>query len=271
MASAAQKKGGRTALVTGASSGIGYELSKLFARDGYALVLVARGQDRLEAVAAELRQSYGATVTALVSDLSQPAAPGELLAQIQDRSIAVDVLVNNAGFATYGPFVETDAQEELDLLQTNMVALTHLTRLFLPAMLSRRRGRVLNVASTAAFMPGPLMAIYYASKAYVLSFSEALADEVRGSGVTVTVLCPGATDTGFQKRANLEQSRLFSRPSTVMDAATVAQIGYQGMLRGKPLVVPGLSNSALPVIMRLVPRALAPRLARRAQERVPGH
>ncbi|HZC76160.1 MAG TPA: SDR family oxidoreductase, partial [Ktedonobacterales bacterium] len=197
---------GETALVTGASSGIGEELARLFARDGYDLVLVARGKTQLEALAAELRQRHGVSLTVLATDLAQPAAAQAIYDELTRAGITVDVLVNNAGYATYGSFTEIPAETELAMLQVNMAALTHLCKLFLPPMVRRGSGRVLNVASTAAFQPGPLMAAYYASKAYVLSLSEALANELRGTGVTVTALCPGPTRSGFQSRAKMEDS-----------------------------------------------------------------
>src|SRR5919201_510439 len=191
----------KTALITGASSGIGYELTQLFARDGYDLVLLARSQARLAQVADDLQHRYGVAVRVLAYDLAQPTAPTQIVAQLQQEDLAIEALVNNAGFATYGPFVATDLATELEMIQVNVVALTQLTKLLLPGMLQRRSGRILNVASTAAFQPGPLTAVYSATKAYVLSFSEALANEVRGSGVRVTALCPGPTRSGFQRRA----------------------------------------------------------------------
>ena len=177
----------------------------------------------------------------------------------------VDVLVNDAGFGVYGPFSQTDGAKELEMIQVNISALTHLTKLFLPAMLERRCGRILNVASTAAFQPGPLMAVYYASKAYVLSFSEALANELAGTGVTVTALCPGPTDTEFQKQAGLEKTRLFSNPF-VRDARSVARAGYEGMLSGKRIVIPGVANRLLAQSVRFAPRRFVTAIARSLQE-----
>src|SRR6266446_5779728 len=224
-----------TALITGASSGIGLELARLFARDGHDLVLVARGAAKLEQLAAELRGQHNVVVRPLAKDLSQPAAPQEVVAELQAASVNVTVLVNNAGFGSYGFFHETDLANDLQMIQVNVTALTALTKLFLKDMTLARRGRILNVASTAAFQPGPLMAVYYATKAYVLSFSEGIANELKGSGVTVTCLCPGPTTTGFEERANLRQSRLFRGP--VLDAKTVALAGYRACMRGKTLVI----------------------------------
>jgi short-subunit dehydrogenase len=256
----------QTALITGASGGIGLEFTKIFARVGYDLVLVARNEDKLQKVKAELEKRRGVSVRVIPKDLADPSAPDEIYNALEQSGVQVDVLVNNAGYALFNPFVERDAKETLDMLQVNIMALTHLTRLFLPGMIERGIGRVLNMGSTAAFVPGPLMAAYYASKAYVLSFSEAIADELRGTGVTVTVLCPGATETGFQKRADMENSRLV-QGRRIMDPTSVARAGYKAMMQGKAVEVPGLGNKAVPFFVRLAPRRLVPGLVRRAQER----
>lgn len=256
----------KTALVTGASSGIGAALTRLLAADGYNLVVVARSRKTLETLAEELTRTFGVQVVVLPQDLSLPHAPEEIVAALEQASIQVDVLINNAGFATYGLFAETSVVAELEMMQLNMVALTHLTKLLLPGMLARRAGKILNVASTAAFQPGPLMAVYYATKAYVLSFSEALANELRDSGVTVTALCPGPTRSGFQQRAQMEDSRLVS--GQIMDADTVARVGYQGLIGGRTIVIPGFQNRALAFAIRLLPRNLVTRMVRTAQERV---
>lgn len=260
--------GGRqTALVTGASGGIGLELARLFAAGGYDLVLVARSAGKLEELAAELRDRHGVAARALEMDLARPESPEELYRDLAGAGVLVDVLVNNAGFATYGAFVETDLGKELEELQLNVVTLTHLTKKFLPGMMARRRGGVLNVASTAAFQPGPLMAVYYATKAYVLSFSEALAEELRGTGVTVSALCPGPTGTGFQRRAAMEESKLVSGMLPMADAASVARAGYEGFRAGKRIVIPGLLNKLGVQSIRVSPRALATRLVKGMQER----
>ena len=255
------------ALITGASSGIGAALASRFAEHGYDLVIVARGRQALQALANELTHQHGIAVTVIPKDLAISSAPDELAAQLQQQGIHVDVLVNNAGFATYGLFAEIDLKAEQDMMQVNMVTLTHLTKLLLPGMLQRGRGKILNVASTAAFQPGPLMAVYYATKAYVLSFSEALAEELRGSGVSVTALCPGPTRSGFQERAKMQQSRLVQ--GEIMDVDTVARAGYQGLIGNKRIVIPGGQNKLLAFATRLLPRNLVTRLARQAQERVP--
>ena len=258
---------GKTALITGASSGIGYELTRLFAKDGYDLVLVARSEKQLVQLAQELKEKFGIAVRVIVKDLSDASAPEEVFTELQQEGITVDVLVNNAGFATYGMFAETDLAAELQEMQLNMVTLTQLTKLFLPGMLKRRQGKILNVASTAAFQPGPLMAVYYATKAYVLSFSEALANELHGTGVSVTALCPGPTESGFQKRANMEDSVMVSGKK-IMDAASVARAGYRGLMAGKTIIIPGLRNKILAESVRFSPRKLVTQIARTMQERV---
>jgi short-subunit dehydrogenase len=250
----------KTALITGASSGIGYELSKLFAADGTNLVLVARNEQRLSEIASDLAQTYGVRVTVVAKDLSDPASPGEIAAALQAQSIGVDILVNNAGFGTYGPFAEIDWAEELRMLHVNVVSLTHLTKLFLPGMIERRSGRILNVGSTGSFAPGPLMAAYCATKAYVLSLSEAISEEVRGTGVTVTALCPGVTRTGFQARAKVEHTQLVS-DGMAMSARQVAEIGYKALLRGQAIVVPGFLNQLMAFAVRLTPRSLTRRIS----------
>lgn len=262
-----QQKQEKTALITSASGGIGYELTRLFARDGYNLVLVARGESNLAEIKRDLEKRHGIKVTVIAKDLSEPSSPQELFDQVEREGIEVDALVNNAGFTVYWLFVETDLQKELEMMQVNMVTLTHLTKLFLPGMVRRHSGRVMNVASTAAYLPGPLMAVYYATKAYVLSFSEALSNELEGTGVTVTALCPGITETGFQKRGNMEDSKLVAGRS-IMDARTVAKLGYKGFMKGRPIVVTGLRNLILVLSVRFMPRALVRRTIRQAQERV---
>jgi len=255
----------KTALITGASRGIGRALTDLFARDGYDLVLVAQDRHALEALAQELRARAHVTVTVIATDLSRPTASEDLITELQRAAITIDVLVNNAGFGVHGACVETDWSRELAMMQVNMVVVTHLTKRFARQMVERGHGKILNVASTAAFQPGPLMAVYYASKAYVLSFSEALANELQGSGVTLTVLCPGPTDTNFQLRAGMTHTRLFRRGA--MDAKTVAIAGYRGLMRGEVLVIPGFRNRLLAFGVRLVPRGYVTRISRWLQER----
>jgi short-subunit dehydrogenase len=254
------------ALVTGASSGIGRELAMLLARDGHDLVLVARDRERLDALARELADAHGTKSTVVARDLSAPDGPDAVLAGIWSAGIAVDVLVNNAGIGVWGLFAETNLARELEMIRLNVVALTVLAKGVLPAMVARGTGRILNVASTAAFQPGPLMAVYYATKAYVLSFSEALSNETAGTGVTVTALCPGPTITEFQKKAGMEQTRLFRSP-LVQDARTAAKAGYEGMQRGRRVVVPGIGNKILAQGVRVTPRRLLTAITRRIQEK----
>jgi hypothetical protein len=257
-ASSARRK---TALVTGASRGIGLELTRLLAQDGHDLVLVARSEDALHQIAGKLERTYEIRATVLVQDLSRPEAPGEMFDVLQADSILIDVLVNNAGFGLHGPFREMNLDAGRDLLQVNNAALTALTRRLLPGMLERGSGRILNVASLAAFMPGPMMAVYHASKAYVLRLSVALAEELRGSGVTVTALCPGYVRTGFQDRAGVDLGRVRMARLGVMSAARVARIGYRGTMRGKSVIIPGVLNKLLALGSKLGPRWLVTRIA----------
>jgi short-subunit dehydrogenase len=256
-----------TVLITGASGGIGYELAKLFAKDHHNSVLVARNGPRLRQIADELQRQFGITVTTVALDLTEPDAPRALFAQLQSDGIAVDILINNAGYGKFGEFADLPVEESLGQIQLNITALTSLTRLFLGPMLERRSGRIMNVASTAGFQPGPLMAVYYATKAYVISFSEALANELAGKGVAVTCLCPGATETDFAARAGNDKTRLLKnlRP---MDAKTVARVGYRGLLKGKTLVIPGLRNWLVAESVRFSPRKLVTAVSRWVSERV---
>jgi short-subunit dehydrogenase len=251
-------------LVTGATVGIGYELSKLFAHQGHPLVLVSRNIDRLAKVADKCRSASGTTAKIISKDLARPESPAELFAELERDSISISILVNNAGFGTYGPFAAADVKSQLDMLQVNVASLTHLTRLLLPDMIARSFGKILNVASTAAFQPGPLMAVYYASKAYVLSFSEALGNELNGTGVSVSALCPGPTTTEFQQRARMQKSKLVS--GALMDAHAVALAGYRGLMKDKPVIIPGVGNRLLAFSTRLTPRKLVTAIVRRMME-----
>ena len=254
----------KTALITGASFGIGLELARVFAREGYNLVLVARSADKLRQLASELEKAHGTRSLILAVDLTEPGAPAYVLDQTTRADIQVDVLVNNAGFGQYGLFAENDLEDCLRQIQLNVTTLTHLTRLYLPEMIKRESGGILNVASTAAFQPGPLMAVYFATKAYVLHFSEALANELDGSGVTVTALCPGATATEFHNRANATSMNLLKFGS--MDARTVAEDGYRALMAGKPVVISGFKNWLLAQSVRFSPRRLVTAIARKTQE-----
>jgi short-subunit dehydrogenase len=254
-----------TVLITGASGGIGYELAKLFARDHHNLVLVARSADRLAQVATEL-QGQGITVKTIALDLAAPPAAKFLFDQLQREGIIIDMLINNAGFGIYGEFAQMPEEEILGQIDLNIRALTELTRLFLPAMMQRSSGRIMNVASIAAFQPGPHLAVYYASKSYVLSFSEAIANELRHSGVTVTCFCPGATHTGFAKRAGVENSRLFKLGA--MSAEKVALDGYRAVMEGRTLAISGVHNWVVAQSNRLVPRKMVTTVSRWVAEKV---
>jgi short-subunit dehydrogenase len=253
-----------TVLITGASGGIGEEFAKIFSARGYDLVLASRNGEKLARLAASLSP---ARVEHLAIDLSTADAPGELQSFLDAKGIAVDILVNNAGFGTFGAFAENKLEDELAQIQLNATTLTHLTKLLLPGMLRRGRGKILNVASTAAFQPGPFMAVYYATKAYVLSFSEALANELKGSGVTVTCLCPGGTRTGFMARAKMGNPEILSKSRVMMmDAAVVARRGVDALMKGKRLVIPGLLNKLLAHSTRLGSRGLSASIVRRIME-----
>jgi short-subunit dehydrogenase len=264
---------GGAALITGASSGIGLELAKLFAQDGHDLVLVARRGDRLRVLAAELASRHRVRSTVITADLADPGTPPEIARSVEAAGLEIRYLVNNAGYGLVGRFAETDITTELRMIQVNVSALTHLTKLFLVGMLARHEGAILNVASTAGFVPGPFMAVYYATKAYVISFSEALAEELTGSGATVTVLCPGTTRTEFWAAAGAAgadaSARLLRRP-WVAEAASVARAGYEGLRAGKRMVIPGLANKIMIQSVRVAPRALVTKIARRLQERIRG-
>ena len=233
---------GKTALVTGASSGLGLELARLFARDGHDLVVVARRRDHLEALATRLAAEHGVAARIIAEDLADPIAPRRIFEELQERRIDVEFLVNSAGFATNGPFATSDLGRELAMVQVNAAALMHLTHLFLPGMIARRSGRILNLGSTAGFQPGPGMTIYYATKAFVNSFTEALAYELRGTGVTATVSCPGATATEFAKVAGTEESRLFHLGA--MAASDVASTRLPGDDGGQDDVAARLAREA---------------------------
>jgi short-subunit dehydrogenase len=240
------------ALVTGASSGIGADLARELARDGYDLVLAARGVELMQQLATELNTKS----TVIAADLSKPGAAAELTREIQTRGLEIDTLINNAGIGGIGAFAESDAGRISEMLEVNVVALTELTRALLPGMIERKHGRIMLVASTAAFQPGPFMAVYYATKAYVLSLGEAIAWELRGTGVTVTTLCPGPTVSNFVKAAHMENSRLFTNPMVKpMSSAEVARLGYQAMKAGQRVEITGFANKMGAMSARVSPRS----------------
>jgi short-subunit dehydrogenase len=258
-----------TTLVTGASGGIGLELARIAAARHDDVVLVARRESKLRDLARELEQQHGIRAHVMPADLARAGAASDVASRIAALGVHVDHLMNNAGFGLYGRFVETPLDAELQMIQVNIVALTELTKQLLPEMVARGSGRILNVASTAAFLPGPLMAVYYATKAYVLSFSEAIANELAGTGVTVTALCPGPTASGFQAAAHLEESKLVAGKTLAISRA-VAQEGYDAMMAGKRLIVSGFSNKLVVQMPRLLPRRVVATIVRAVQERRSG-
>jgi uncharacterized protein len=243
------------ALVTGASSGIGAALAREAAKHGYDLVLVARRREPMQALATELNAG-GADVTVIAADLGQAGAAAALVKILEQRGIVVDLLINNAGLGDNGRFDRADPQRIASMLQVNIVALTELTRLVLPTMVARRRGKIMLVASTAAFQPGPGMAVYYASKSYVLSFGQAIDYELRGTGVTVTTLCPGPTESEFIQVAHMEGAGLFKGPMPIMSAAEVAQRGFQGLEDGRRVVIAGALNRLVALTTRFSPTSM---------------
>lgn len=258
-----QDKQSKTALITGATSGIGYELSRLFARNGHNLVLVARNDRRLNQIAVEFRETFGISIKIIARDLSVRTSPDDIFSELEREEIPVDILVNNAGFQEYGPFFETDMQNELQMIQLHISTLTHLTKLFLPGMLKRGHGKIMNVGSTGSFVPGgPLNAVYCASKAYVLSFSEAIAEELEGTGVWVTALCPGATSTEFARRAQIDDIRLFKFPWGVMNPRKVAEVGYRALMKGERSVVAGIANKMTVFSLRYMPRRVMTKMTK---------
>ncbi len=242
------------ALVTGATSGIGLEIALNFARDGINLILVARTERKLMEIKEKIEAEHKVEVLILAKDLTREEAPDEVYDEVEKRGIRVDFLINNAGFGSFGRLIATDYETEKDLVKLNVLSLLQMNKLFVPLMAARHYGYVMNVASLAAFMPGPVMANYYASKAYVLSLSEAMHEELKKDGVKVTALCPGPVRTNFQERAQLQKTD--TAKSFIMEAKKVADIGYLGLLRGKAIVVPGTFERIVPVITKLLPRSL---------------
>jgi short-subunit dehydrogenase len=251
--------GREVALITGASMGIGKELAEIFAADGRDLVLVARSEDKLQSLGKELESAHGITAHVVPADLTDPSAPANIFAALESKGIELDYLVNNAGFGATGAFAELSLKRQLDMVQVNVDAVVALTHMALQGMLARGKGRILNIASTAAFQPGPGMAMYFATKSFVLSFSEAVADEVRGTGVTVTAHCPGATSTNFTDTAGNGESLLFRLGAAPADK--VARHAYRSMMKGKAVAIEGLMNWLSAFSVRFSPRALATRVA----------
>ena len=254
-----------TALITGASSGIGAEFARVFAARGHDLILVARRRDALEAIAGQVEGRHRVRAVVMPFDLAEQDAPARLFEAVHGAGLQVDILVNNAGFGLAGEFAETDIERELEMIQVNVVALTQLTKLFLGPMLQRRSGGILNVASVAGLFPGPLRSVYYATKAYVLSFTEAIAEELRDSGVTVTALCPGPVATEFHGISG-GTAESFG-PKSIADVSEVARFGYRALQAGTRVAVPGVQNKIVVQARRLAPRRLVTRLVRLVQER----
>lgn len=253
-------------LITGASGGIGLEFAKICAQNKQNLILVARSKNQLETLAEELRKSHGIEVVVLPIDLSNPASPQQLYQETLTRELSVNVLINNAGFGDHGIFAKSEWNKQQEMIQLNITALAELTHLFLPRMIANQNGKILNVASTAGFQPGPLMAVYYATKAFVLSFSEALAEELQGTGVSVTALCPGPTNSGFQKAANMDNIALFkvlSPPSS----REVAEYGFEALNQGQAVAIHGALNKLVVQSLRFTPRKLVLKMVRKLQEK----
>ncbi|HUP39020.1 MAG TPA: SDR family oxidoreductase [Vicinamibacterales bacterium] len=250
------------ALITGGSVGIGAALADVFAAHGHDLILVSRNLERLEARGRAIQTQFGVDVVCLPEDLTDPQGARRLHEAVGALGLDVDFLVNNAGVGLYGKFATTDLDAELKMIQLNVSSVVDLTKRFLPSMIARRSGRVLNVASIAAFLPGPWMSVYFATKAFLLSWSQAIDYELRASGITVTTLCPGPTESEFKVRAGSERSRLFE--AYVMDSPRVARAGYEGMMQGKPVAIPGLRNQLIPLAVRLTPRRFIAQMSHRA-------
>ncbi len=255
-----------TALITGASNGIGLELAKVHASKGGDLVLVARNKAKLEDLKTTLENQYKVKVYTIGKDLSAPNAAQEVYAETTQQKIQIDYLINNAGFGDFGMFVETDWNKELQMINLNITTLTQFTKLYLQDMVKRHNGKIMNVASTAAFQSGPTMAVYYATKAYVLSFSEAVDNEVSNQGVTITALCPGATESGFQAAAAMEESNLV-KGKKLPTSKEVAEYGYEAMLKGKTVAIHGLMNWIMANSVRFTPRALVVKITRKIQDK----
>lgn len=256
----------KTVLITGASSGIGKAFAELFAKEGYRVVLASRNEEKLNGIAHELHGRFGTQTLVVSVDLAQSGGARELYDRLDRGAIDIDVLVNNAGVGSYGFLHEQDVQSELDMLQLNVHTLSHLMMLFLPRMVARGSGRILNIGSTTSFYACPLSANYSASKAFVLSLTESVANEVRGTGVSVTALCPGATATDFFKKAKMDNQKV-SEASALMDAAKVAEIGYKALMKGKTFVVPGMQNWLLSQAPRLFPRRMVANITRSVLEK----
>jgi len=253
-------------LITGASSGIGYELAKVFAEQGHHLILTARSESKLQELKASVESQYKVQAEVIPGDLSKPEGSQKLFQAIQNKGLSINILVNNAGFGDHGFFHESNLEKDKEMIQVNITSLIELTHLFLPSLLKARSGKIMNVASTAAFQPGPLMAVYYATKAFVLFFSEGLCEELKGTAVTVTALCPGPTQSGFQKVANLKDVSLLDA-TPMATSHSVAVYGYKALMRNQVVAIPGVMNNVMATLIRFVPRAIVRRLVMKLQQK----
>lgn len=253
-------------LITGASSGIGYELASVFARHNHNLILVARSTEKLESLKTEIEKNFSVVAEVISADLSKTASAEELFEKIQKKNLTVDILVNNAGFGDHGLFANEDPKKIEEMILLNVLTLTKLTRLFLPQMIERKYGKILNVASTASFQAGPLMSVYYATKAYVLSFSEGIYEELKGTGISVTALCPGPTESGFQEAANISNITIVNTMK-LPTSKDVAEFGYNALIKNKAVAVHGVMNSIMASSTGFVPRALTRKLVKKLQEK----
>jgi len=259
-----RKQKNKTALITGPTEGIGYELTKLFAKDHFNLVLVARNKIKLEEMASSLMKQFNIKVLVISEDLSKVNSAQSIFDLVSKSQMEIDILVNNAGVALYGGFGQTDLKKELKMIQLNIITLTELVKYFLPNMIQKKSGQIINIASTSAFQPGPLMSVYAASKAYVLSFSEALSEELRHTGVSVTVVCPGPTRTGIINSSGGNKSKLFK--GKIMTPKKVAKLTYEAVNKKKIIVITGIKNKILAQSVRFIPRSIVRKLAKKLLE-----
>ncbi len=256
----------KTVLITGGSSGIGYSLAELFAKDKYEIVLVARDIKTLKKSADKLKKEYNVDVVTISKDLSLPKSAQEIYTELKRKKIEVDILINNAGFGTFGFFEKQTLSSQEKMIAVNITSLTQLTYLFLQDMIKRKNGKIMNVASTAAFQPGPLMSVYFATKAYVLHFTEALANETKGTGISVYAFCPGPTLTNFQKRAEMRITDIEKRSSFFLSANDAANIAYKGLDKNKTIIISGWKNKCISTVVQFLPRNFVVRVMRRYQE-----
>ncbi len=256
----------KTALITGASMGIGYELARKFAKKGHNVLLVARSEDKLKVITKELEAEYGIKADYITADLSKENIAQNVYDEVKRRGINIDFLINNAGFGDFGMFNETAWNKEKQMIDLNITTLVHFCKLFVTDMIAQKSGKIMNVASTAAFQPGPTMAVYYATKSFVLSFSEAISNELEGTGVSVTALCPGATESGFQAAANLEESKLV-KGKKLPTSAEVAEYAFDAMMANKVVAIHGFMNTIMATSVRFTPRFMVRKMVRFIQDK----